>query len=278
MLPEITVFNGEEHKPFTLHGGKSAALLVHGFPGSPDEMRPLATSLHDAGWTVRAMLLPGFGAQINTLNQRTYQEWSGAVKSELEALKREYSPVLLIGNSMGGALSIAAAAQLPIDRLILLAPFYKLRHILWTMLPAIQLVTKEFKPFKVMKLDLKNPEVRAGILNFMPGLDLDDPQTQNAVRDFAIPINMINQIRIAGNEAHRLAPIVKVSTLVIQGRQDKLVLPELTQELISRLGGTTQYIEVNAEHDLVFKDRPAWERVKTAVLDFALKQMPETTQ
>jgi carboxylesterase len=278
MLPQITVFNDPKHQTFRLEGGKAAALLIHGFPGTPDEMRPLADSLHRAGWTTHAALLPGFGAEINTINERSYGEWLNTVVLALQDLKREHSPVIVVGNSMGGALSIKAVAEAGADALVLLAPFYKLSHILWTMLPAIRLVTKEFKPFKVLKLDINNPEVRAGILKFMPGLNLDDPETQKAVADFAVPINLINQIRIAGQEAYTAAPKVRTPTLVLQGRHDDLVRPEITQELISRLSGITEYIEVNGQHDLVFKDRPAWKEVEQNVVRFTQKLMPELTR
>jgi pimeloyl-ACP methyl ester carboxylesterase len=126
-----------------------------------------------------------------------------------------------------------------------------------------------------MKLDMNNPEVRSGILNFMPGLNLDDPETQAAVRDFGVPIHLINQIRIAGNEAYRLAPQITAPALVIQGRNDELVQPEFTQQLMSRLGGTTQYSEVNGAHDLVFADRPAWSQIEHLTLQFAKKFISE---
>ncbi|MBE7551008.1 MAG: hypothetical protein HS126_08035 [Anaerolineales bacterium] len=59
------VFQGVEHQSFTLTRGASQALLVHGFPGTPAEMRPLPGPLRyeevlsghymihpdDAGWS-----------------------------------------------------------------------------------------------------------------------------------------------------------------------------------------------------------------------------------
>ena len=66
----IKPFQGDEHQPFHWNGGQPAALLVHGFPGTPAEMRPLGTALHQAGWTVYGPLLPGFGPDIVTLFER----------------------------------------------------------------------------------------------------------------------------------------------------------------------------------------------------------------
>jgi esterase/lipase len=39
-----------------MDGGDHAALLIHGFPGTPAEMLPLGTVLREAGWTVHGMI------------------------------------------------------------------------------------------------------------------------------------------------------------------------------------------------------------------------------
>lgn len=64
MEPEsLQPYNTPEHRPFTLGEGAGAALLIHGFPGTPAEVRPLAQALSERGWKVRAPLLPGFGTE-----------------------------------------------------------------------------------------------------------------------------------------------------------------------------------------------------------------------
>ena len=45
----LNPFTGPEHQAFILRGGEPAALLIHGFPGTPREMRPLAETLHAQG-------------------------------------------------------------------------------------------------------------------------------------------------------------------------------------------------------------------------------------
>lgn len=273
MLP-ITAFNGIEHQAFLLTAGEPAAVLVHGFPGTPLEMRPIAESLHQLGWTTRGVLLPGFGAEINTLNERRQTEWREAIFRALEELRSVHHPLILIGNSMGGALSIEVASRFPVDALILLAPFYKLEHVLWTMLPMLKWVIPQFKPFRLMKPDFRDPNFRAGVLNFMPELDLDDPTTQAAIQEFAIPVKMIEQIRIAGQLAYRHAPLVKAPTLIIQGDRDELVRPDVTAALRGRFSIPTTYITVNAEHDLVRADRPAWPAVERSILAFVRELQP----
>lgn len=269
LLP-LDAFQGEEHTPFLWEGGSPAALLIHGFPGTPAEMRPLAGVLHRAGWTVQGVLLPGFGREIATLPERHYGEWLAAVLAALEVLRRVHRPVILVGHSMGGALAIRAAAQAgaEIAGLVLLAPFWHLQHFIWPLLPYIRIVVPQFSPFRLIRPDFKNPELRKGISQFFPGADLDDPQTQQAIKQIKLPIAMFNQIRSLGRSAYRLAPRVAAPALVIQGTADDLVRPALTRTLIARLRGKVQYVEVNADHNLTRTSQPAWTRIEQALTDF----------
>ncbi len=59
----FTAFDAPEHQPFFWRSGEAAILMVHGFPGTPKEVRPLARQLYGEGWTVQGLLLPGFGRE-----------------------------------------------------------------------------------------------------------------------------------------------------------------------------------------------------------------------
>ncbi|MEM6285426.1 MAG: hypothetical protein AAF787_24765, partial [Chloroflexota bacterium] len=90
----INAFQGEEHLPFLLEGDSNcAALLVHGFPGSAKEMRPIAEVLNQQGWTTQGVLLPGFGPQIEQLEQKTAQDWAAHVNGNLQKLRERHSTV-----------------------------------------------------------------------------------------------------------------------------------------------------------------------------------------
>ncbi len=269
MLPPIDAFTSEEHQPFTLVGGKPAALLVHGFPGTPNDLRALASALNGAGWTTHNLLLPGFGPDIAQLPRYTFKHWLAAVVSRLNELKARHEPVMLVGHSMGGALSIAAAAQVGVDALALLAPFHKINHVLWSALPVVQAVIPQVKPFKLFKPDFGRQEFRDGVRKFIPDFDFDDPAQQAMVRELVIPVRVFAHIREAGVKAYASAPQVRAPALVVQGRQDTLVLPPNTRRLAGRLGGAVQWVEVDGEHEINLATNPSWKAVRGAVLDFA---------
>jgi carboxylesterase len=273
------VFSQPAYQPFFLPGaraGGGAALLVHGFPGTPAEMRPMGEALQRAGWWADAILLPGFGADIETLPQRSASEWVGAVVKELRDLRRHYERVMLVGFSLGGALALQAASLVKPDALVLYSPFWKLDNALWSILPALKHLIPTFKPFKLMKIDFNDPAARAGIAQYMPGANLDDPSVQAAIRDFAVPTNMLDQIRRTGAEAGRAASVVRVPTLVIQGTQDTLVKPEHTRMLIERFGGAAQYREVPAEHQIIAPEMACYHLVERMTIEFAAAFLPQT--
>lgn len=278
MLPStLNLFQDEQHQPFLWQGGRPAVLLVHGFPGTPAEIRPLAEVFREAGWTAQGILLPGFGPQIETLPERRYTEWVEAVCEALRTLQQEHHPTLLAGFSMGGAVGLLAAVRQPPDALILLAPYWQttlpglpggagLQQTLW---PLLRGMLGKVRPFS--KIDFSDPRVRQGVAEFAPGLDLDNPQIQTAIRNFSVPINLFDQLQAVGRSAYQAAPQVTCPTLIVQGRRDEVVKPALTRKLARRLPALAGYHEVDSTHELLNPNGPAWGAVRSAVLAFAQK-------
>jgi carboxylesterase len=275
MLP-FTPFTTPEHQDFTLEGGHPAALLVHGYPGTPLEMRPLAEALHERGWTCRGILLPGFGAQIETLSSRRWTEWLDAVLDALASLQADHAPLLLVGHSMGAAVALSAAARFPLDGLVLLAPFWRNRGLLWAALPALKYIFPRVKPFRIMKTEIDDPRLLENIRDFLPEVDFSDPATIAAIREFVVPVGMFDELRKVGAAGYRAAAKVSSPTLVIQGTEDVTVRPEDTFRLARRLQGPVSRLEVRAAHELVFAGSPSFPQVRQAVLEFAARMLVES--
>lgn len=262
-------FAAPQHRPFFWAGGRPAALLVHGFPGSPAEMRGLAQTLYEAGWSVQGLLLPGLGPDIATLAERRAADWLDAVDRALVALRQEHHPIFLVGHSLGSALALRTAAHRPPDGLVLLAPFWTMGGgplaLFW---PLIRLAVPRLRPFRLFRPDLADPQVRAGLQEMLPGLNLDDPAVRRALADFSLPARLIDEIGAVGKGAYRLAPQVRVPTLVLQGRFDPVVRPLRTRQLTMRLHGPLHYHELDAGHDLVNPAISAWPDIQRLLLIF----------
>jgi carboxylesterase len=264
----FTPFTGPEHQPFHLPGERGAALLTHGFPGSPLEMRATGELLSELGFSARGILLPGFGREIETLPTLKMEDWLRAVTDARALLQTERAPRILVGNSMGAALTLKVASASPPDALILFAPFWKLPGILWASLPLIKRILPEVRPFRIMKPNFDSPQFRQSVRNFSADIDVDDPAVRAAMIDFAIPIGMFDEIRRTGLEGHAVLEQITCPTLIIQGRSDPLVRPEVTRGWLAKIPAPVTYVEVDAEHDSYDAQRASWIDVRAEITEF----------
>lgn len=90
--------------------GVVGALVLHGFTGCPQSMRPVAEALADAGFAVELPLLPGHGTTVDDLIATTWDDWAGAAEKTYDDLAGRCDRVVVVGLSMGGALAVALAA------------------------------------------------------------------------------------------------------------------------------------------------------------------------
>lgn len=101
-------------------------LLLHGYADSADTWRALLERFGDAGRAAAAIDLRGFGT-AETLDpvEPLMPQWDAMVAAAIEELAGEHGrEVHVVGNSLGGALSLRAAERddLPIAGIVPIAP------------------------------------------------------------------------------------------------------------------------------------------------------------
>ena len=250
ILPDLGLFKGEEHTSFERVGGRPAALFVHGFPDTPCAMSDLANSLHDQGWTVSGLLLPGFGPQLGTLYQQRVELWMDAVCQEIERLKQTHSPVLLVGFSLGGGLAIPAAVRTRPDGMVLLAPFCLPYPALLT---AAYTLMRIFAPFSIGVgpfIDLESAEIKDGFAKLIPDISLEDPRVSATLKHLRLPFIFIEQFLRLSRMAQSSAPQWQGPTIIVQGANDTTVRPFWTRYLAKRLGVRPELHIVPGNHNL----------------------------
>jgi carboxylesterase len=257
-----------EHEPFFFEAGPSRALLIHGFLGSPRELRPLARELADAGVTARGVLLPGFGADIARLNTVRAEEWLAAARAAWNETREGASRTTLIGFSMGGAVALRLAAEIGLapDQLILLAPHWKFADRRAVVLPIAKYMIREFKPFG--RVDFDNPDMRRMLAELAPDADLDDPHVRHRLRNSAtIPTHALDELRRIGVSAAAGSSRISAPATIVQGLQDMTTLPAYSRALAARIGADLR--EISGDHLIVDPQRPSWPSVRDAVVTLA---------
>ena len=114
---EQSDFNDEVCRPFLWEGERRngkihGVLLLHGFTGCVARMRPLAEALHQQGFTVMGVNLPGHAATMEDMAKCTWDDWITAAKEDFMRLKAQCDEVSVAGLSMGGCLALILAQQL----------------------------------------------------------------------------------------------------------------------------------------------------------------------
>src|SRR4029077_6802483 len=79
----------EQLQPFRIRGGVRGCLLIHGFAGTPPEMRGRGEFLAGGGYDVMGPLLAGHGLTPEAMAATRWRGWGRSAEEALEALRRE---------------------------------------------------------------------------------------------------------------------------------------------------------------------------------------------
>lgn len=96
-------------KEFYYKGNNTGILLIHGFTGTPSEMRLLGEYLKERGYTVKGILLKGHGTTPEDMKKCSWRDWVDSAVEGYKVLKQECDEVFAVGLSMGGILSLYLA-------------------------------------------------------------------------------------------------------------------------------------------------------------------------
>ena len=269
-LPNLPIFTHPDHDPFFMKGGKPGAVLVHGFPGTAFEMRHLGRALHEDGWTVSGVRLPGFGPELANIIEYNNSDWVNHVLQACQRLKaREHTPILLVGFSFGGALAMQVAAREPIDGLILLAPAA------WREPPVVKVAADFFRAVMPLSIQpmrhipIDSPMLEKQYLQYLPEIDLEKPEHAEEIKHLQFPLYLLDQVREVGREGLGAAPKIVAPTLLIQGSGDKVVQPSRTVKLQNKLGAPATLKMVAGPHGLTMPQHPAFSQVTANTRAFA---------
>jgi carboxylesterase len=232
--------------PFYWPAGPVGVLLIHGFTATTVEVRDLAESLLDAGYTVSAPLLPGHYTQPTDLNRVRWQEWVETVELSYAHLADECHKVVVGGESTGGLLALNLASCHPeVAAVLAYAPALRLQISAWDRL----------------RLRLLAP--------FIPYVP--KPNSDQDTRWQGYPVNPVKgtlQLLRLQQELRHSLQAIQQPLLVVQGRLDRSVHPSVPEQIIS--GVNSQVCELHwmehSRHVVLLDDE--LDQVVKITLDF----------
>ncbi|MGC9333223.1 MAG: alpha/beta hydrolase [Anaerolineae bacterium] len=233
---------------YAADGGPIGALLIHGFPGSPVETRPMGQYLASHGLTVRCPLLPGHGTRPEDLIGVRWQAWAGEVEAALADLQGRCREVFVGGLSLGSLLTLWLGAGHPeIAGLVPMAPAIKIDSPLVPLTVALRHAIKYVPAAALPKDDLADPEAVGRIWCYDK-----------------TPMWGAGEVYLLQRQVLPLLPQIKQPMLILQGQLDTSVDPQAAQILYDRVGSADKelvWLEHSGHNLLVDSEREqVWAR------------------
>jgi carboxylesterase len=104
MNERFPVISGAES--FYIEGSEIGILISHGFLGTPQSVRFLGEKLAGYGYTVSAPRLKGHGTSYHDIEKCTEEDWFASLEKAYLDLKNSCKMIFVMGQSMGGALTL----------------------------------------------------------------------------------------------------------------------------------------------------------------------------
>jgi carboxylesterase len=218
----LVPFDPDVVSPWRLGDGPRGALLIHGFAGTPPELRRLGEVLAASGFRCHAPVLPGHGTTPQDLERTRWQDWAEWVAEAFDALAAECEAVVVAGQSMGGALALDLAAHdLRVRAVTTLAAPIWLSGPLPPLLPLIKRVVRWHRTGD--DVDLWHPDAVEELYSY--GLR---------------PTRSIDELRRLCAAVRKELAEIRAPVLVVHGLRDRSIDPRCASEIARRLIGSEE--------------------------------------
>lgn len=196
-------------EPFYFAGEQNApgVLLIHGFTGTPKEMRWMGEYLHrQEGFSCIGPRLAGHATSLDDMIRSTYQNWMASVEDAYYMLRDRTSAIYVAGLSMGAALALRFGSVLPVKGIIAMAAPYGL--------------PKDWR--------LKYTKILSKIQPFLPK-EHADPESgwfdKEPARDHLCyshnPLRSIGELNLLLGNVRESLPSIAAPTLLIYSKDDR---------------------------------------------------------
>ena len=228
-------------------------LVLHGFTGNPQSMRPLAEACARGGFTVELPLLPGHGTAVEDMLPTRWEDWSGAAEAHFQALAARCDKVVVTGLSMGGTLTCwlaerhAGIAGIAVVNPLVQAPDQEFRQGIRALLDAGTEV------FDAIGSDIKKEGIAESAY---PGT----------------PLAPVLSLFEGADEVLAGLGSIRCPTLLLSSREDHVVEPVSGDILEQKAGGPVERVHLENSYHVATLDHDA-ALIEQRVVDFAFEVM-----
>jgi len=237
MKPDTQIIPTAEPFFFPGKAGQPGCLLIHGFTGSPKEMRWMGEYLNQQGNSCLGIRLTGHATRPEDMIRSRYTDWMLSVEDGYHLL-RDALPVghregvslpkggvtdriYLVGLSMGGMLSLLMSTKLEVAGVVAMSTPYRIPYDIpaWMM---------KFFSY-IMRYQPQGKEE--------PGASWFDKSAYT--EHFSYPRNPVRsgaEVQTLASELRASLPKVDVPVLLIHSKNDTYVLPENMEHIYNNLG------------------------------------------
>lgn len=216
-------------EPFFFPGrgdkGRIGCLVIHGFTGTPKEMRWMGEYLNEQGYTVCGIRLAGHATCMEDMIRARYGDWLLSVEDGYHLLRACTDRVFLMGLSMGGVLSLTAASSLPVAGVVSMSAPYRLRPDTSLPLWLVRLISY-FKPYLPKNNNREDPS---------HGWFDEESRRQHVAYPYN-PLRAAVELKLLLAKMQEALPKIAVPVLLIHSRDDDYVPAEHLTEIYAHLG------------------------------------------
>jgi carboxylesterase len=190
-------------EPFYFPGNSIGCLMIHGFTGTPKEMRWMGEYLNQKGFTVFGIRLAGHATQIDDLKRSRWHDWITSVEEGIDILKMTCKQAFTLGLSMGGILSLIAADRYDIKGSVCMSTPYE--------------VSQDWRLKFAKQLSIFIPAVDKG------KSEIKNEDAAKTHLDYPVyPTRAIAELNLLQNEMHLALPRIKKPVLLMHSKSDGL--------------------------------------------------------
>lgn len=230
---------------------KLGVYLIHGFSSTTYEVKELAEFLGNNGYYTIANNLPGHGTTIEECNQMKYAYWLDKVKKDVALLSTKCDKIFIIGNSMGGVISLYLAALFPINGFIIGGTVLKFKN-----------------PFEIKIL----VPLFGRWLKSQPKIKKNKSSNVKFYGYAAYPLIALNEFRKMNTVVMPLLKKITVPGLVIHSKSDKMSLKTNLTILEKKINPKKiSKLIVDRAHHNMFDENPDQKLIFTEILKFLKK-------